>query len=235
MMTTVGIRLTYLPLTGPIEKGANDGQMSYATSLTTALRTAVSAKIAPLRTPGKGGKSKKRSKTQSMDEAVVPVISPTPTPAKQSDWGMLDPLRSLLGPLADILEMIFTPQILIPLLGALLIYSWFFRGASTAVGPNYWSMSQRQVAYDEIWRHEESELWKWLEDRVAIDKVHSSVAGGRPPPDSDLQQQLHPENMEEREMDEAIRVTEEKLKALKAAVSRERSKSKTKSPKEKQT
>ena len=36
-------------------------------------------------------------------------------------------------------------------------------------------------------------------------------------------------------MDEAIRVTEERLKALKDAVTRERSKSRTKSPKEEQT
>ncbi len=72
--------------------------MSYATSLTTALRTAVSAKIAPIKATGKGGKSKKRSKTQSMDEAV-PVSAPTPvSQAKQSNWGLLDPLRSLLGP-----------------------------------------------------------------------------------------------------------------------------------------
>ncbi|KAF1847529.1 GRAM domain-containing protein [Cucurbitaria berberidis CBS 394.84] len=220
----------------PIEKGANDGQMSYATALTAALRTAVAAKAAPLRVPGKGGKSKKRSRANVLDDAPAPVTAPTPaSQVKQSNWGLLDPLRSLLGPVADILELLFTPQIIITVLGALLIYSWFFRGASIAVRPNQLSNAQRQVAYEEIWRHEETELWKWLEDRVALDRVHTSVAGGRLEPDPRLQSSLSPENMKERQMDEAIKVTEERLGVLKNAVNRERSKSRTKSPKEEQT
>jgi hypothetical protein len=210
--------------------------MSYATSLTTALRAAVSAKAAPARIPGKGGKGKKRSKANILDEAPVPVSAPTPTTqAKQSDWGMLDPLRSLLGPVADILEAIFTPQIIIPLLGALLIYSWFFRGASTAVGPNQWSAAQRQVAYDEIWRHEETELWNWLEDRVALDRVQSSVAGGRIVPDNVGEIPMQPKNMKERELDEAIRTTEDRLRVLKQKVEKDKVKTRTKSPKEEQT
>lgn len=210
--------------------------MSYATSLTAALRTAVSAKAVPLKAPAKGGKSKKRSKTQIQDEAPAPITAPTPaSQAKQSNWGPLDPLRSLLGPIADVLESFFTPQIMITFLGALLIYSWFFRGSATAVGPNQWSHAQRQVAYEQIWRHEESELWNWLEDRVALDRVHSAVAGARLQPEYDMQQQLKPENMKEREMDEAIRITEERLKVLKSAVKRERSRTRTKSPKEEQT
>lgn len=223
-------------MTGPIEKGANDGQMSYATSLTTALRAAVSAKAAPARVPGKGGKGKKRSKANTLDEAPAPVSAPTPTnQAKQSDWGMLDPLRSLLGPVADILEAMFTPQIIIPILGVLLIYSWFFRGASTVAGPNQWSVAQRQVAYDEIWRHEETELWKWLEDRVALDRVQLNVAGGRIAPNKPEQIRIQPRNMKEREVDEAIRVTEERLKVLKQKVEKDKAKTRTKSPKEEQT
>jgi hypothetical protein len=222
--------------TGPIEKGANDGQMSYATSITTALRTAVTAKAAPARVPGKGGKGKKRSKANILDDAPAPVAAPAPTnQTKQSDWGLFDPIRSLLGPVADILEAIFTPQIIIPLMGALLIYSWFFRGASTAVGPNQWSVAQRQVAYDEIWRHEESELWKWLEDRVALDRVQASVAGGRTFQNDNSQIRVPPANMKEREMDEAIRITEERLKVLKQKVEKDKAKTKTKSPREEQT
>jgi hypothetical protein len=210
--------------------------MSYATSLTTALRTAVTAKAAPVRVPGKGGKGKKRSKANILDDAPAPVAAPAPTnQAKQSDWGMFDPIRSLLGPVADILEAIFTPQIIIPLMGALLIYSWFFRGASTAVGPNQWSVAQRQAAYDEIWRHEESELWKWLEDRVALDRVQASVATGRTYQNDNSQVRMPPANMKEREMDEAIRITEERLKVLKQKVEKDKAKTKTKSPKEEQT
>jgi len=224
-------------LKGPIEKGANDGQMSYATSLTAALRTAVSVtKAGPSRLPGKGGKGKRRSKGNLLEEAPVPAAAPAPTSqAKQSNWGLLEPLRSLLGPFADILESIFTPQVIILIMGALLVYTWFFRGGSAVTGPNQWSAAQRQVAYEEIWRHEESDLWSWLEERVALDRVQSSVTGARIQPEDGTQKPLAPQNMQAREMDEAIRVTEERLKALKDAVTRERSKSRTKSLKEEQT
>ncbi|KAL6704208.1 hypothetical protein ACN47E_008465 [Coniothyrium glycines] len=224
-------------LRGPIEKGANDGQMSYATSLTAALRTAVNtAKNASQKLPGKGGKSRKRSKAQIQDEAPTPISAPiSANQAKQSNWGLLEPIRSLLGPVADILDSLFTPQSIITILGALLIYSWFFRGASTAVRPNQWSPAHRQIAYDELWRHEESELWNWLEERVALDRMHSSVAGARVRSDRPNQERLRPESMKEREMDEAIRTTEERLRELKDAVHRERSKSRTKSPREAQT
>jgi hypothetical protein len=210
--------------------------MSYATALTAALRTAVAAKAAPARVLGKGGKGKKRSKANILDEAPAAVAAPTPAnQLKQSDWGLLQPLRSLLGPLADILESIFTPQIIIPLLGALLIYSWFFRGTTSSVGPNQWSPAQRQVAYEEIWRHEESELWNWLEDRVALDRVQSSVSGGKVQQDKNDQVRLRAKDMKEREMDEAIRITEERLKVLKQKVEKDRAKTRTKSLKEEQT
>jgi hypothetical protein len=208
--------------------------MSYATSLTAALRTAVTAtRAAPSRIPGKAGKSKRRSKGNLLDEAPAPTTAPAPTSQiKQSNWGLLEPLRSLLGPFADILESIFTPQVIIIIMGALLMYTWLFRASSVVTGPNQWSTAQRQVAYEEIWRHEESDLWNWLEERVALDKVQSSVSGARLQPQPGMQ---NPLNMKEREMDEAIRTTEERLKALKDAVTRERSKSRTKSPKEEQT
>lgn len=115
------------------------------------------------------------------------------------------------------------------------MYTWFFRGGSAVTGPNQWSTVQRQVAYEEIWRHEESDLWNWLEERVALDRVQSSIAGSRIKPEDGTQKPLAAHDMQAREMDEAIRVTEERLKALKDAVTRERSKSRTKSPKEEQT
>lgn len=206
--------------------------MSYATSLTAALRTAVAAKLsAAPKTPGRNGKSKKRSKTAALEAAPVIAAPAAPQP-KQSNWGLLEPIRTLV-PFSDTIESLFTPQIIITVLGALLIYSWFFRSAATGVsGPNKWSTSQRQVAYEEIWRHEESELWKWLEDRVAMDRVQHEAAGKFTPDD---QQRVQPKNMKEREMDEAIRVTEQKLAELRDSVEKERLKSKTESPKEKAT
>jgi len=210
--------------------------MSYATSLTAALRTAVSAAKPAARMPGKGGKGKRRSKGNLLEEAATPTAAPTPSSqAKSSDWGPLEPLHSLLGPIGDILGSLITPQVIIFCLGALLMYTWFFRGTTTVSGPNQWSTSQRHVAYEELWRHEESELWSWLEERVALDRVHTSVTAARLQPEASTQSPIAPENMKEREMDEAIRITEERLKALKEAVNRKRSQSRTRSQKEKQT
>lgn len=95
------------------------------------------------------------------------------------------------------------------------------------------SNAQRQVAYEQIWRSEEAELWKWLEERVALDRVHSSVTPGVRQ-GQELQNKLVAEGIRERQIDEAIRTTEEKLKALKGAVKRERETG-TRSPREEQT
>ncbi|KAF2126254.1 hypothetical protein P153DRAFT_347333 [Dothidotthia symphoricarpi CBS 119687] len=222
-------------LRGPIEKGANDGQMSYATAITAALRAAVTSRLAPVKAPGKGVRGKKRSKNHSLDEAPTIVSNPTPaSQAKQSNWGIFDPLRGILGPIADILESLISPQIIIFILGALLIYTWFFRGGAAAKGPNSWSTTQRQVAHEEIWRNEESELWKWLEDRVAMDRVvvHHASAGSNKYHDDQALFQIRPETMQEREIDEAIRVTEERLDVLRSAVERERGKKRATSRKE---
>ncbi|KAI8942176.1 hypothetical protein NX059_000263 [Plenodomus lindquistii] len=220
-------------LRGPIEKGANDGQMSYATSITAALRTAVSASRPSngLRVPGKpGAKGRKRSKAALADEpAIATAPSPSAT-AKQSDWGMFNPMRSLLGPVADILEGLFSTQVVIAVLGFLVIYSWFFRGGTAVAGPNHWSSAQRQVAYEEIWRHEESELWDWLEDRVSLDRVRQEAIDSRRSGGGvEMGEQKAVKGgktMKERDIDEAIRVTEERLKVLKQSVQKERGRSK---------
>ncbi|PVI06310.1 hypothetical protein DM02DRAFT_609876 [Periconia macrospinosa] len=222
-------------LRAPIEKGANDGQLTYATSLSTALRNAVAAKGSIPKLPGKTGKGKKRSKANIVaQDAPAPAASATSTAAKESSWGPLDPLRSLLGPVADVIDLIITKQNIILLLAGILIYTWFFPWSHTAISSGYMNTAQRQVAYEELWRHEEAELWNWLEERVAMDRVHSSVAGGRVAHGQQVQEKLVAESMRERQIDDAIRTTEERLIALKHAVKRARE-TNTKSPQEEST
>ncbi|KAF2678118.1 hypothetical protein K458DRAFT_423298 [Lentithecium fluviatile CBS 122367] len=225
-------------LKGPIEKGANDGQMTYAASLSAALRNAVAAKNGVPKAPGKAGKGKKRSKAQVTEEnvpAAEPASIETAAQAAKKDWGLFEPIRGLLGPVADILEALATTQGIIILLALLLIYSWFFRAPAIGIShSSNLSPAQRQVAYEEIWRAEEADLWKWLEERVALDRVHSSVASGRVLQGHEIQSKLVAEGMRERQIDEAIRTTEEKLRELKGAVKRERETG-TKSPKEAST
>lgn len=200
--------------------------MTYATSLAAALRTAVVRTAAP-KAAGKSGKSKKRSKAHTTDEAAAAPAPAAIEPAKPKEpsWGLLDPLRSMLpSPLVSLLDLLFTTQNLIFIMGALLIYTWFFRVPTAALAPGHAPLTalQRQIAYEHIWRAEEAELWNWLEERVALDRVHGAVASGRVLQGQDLQSKLVAEGLREKQVDEAIRVTEERLSALKGAVERER-------------
>jgi hypothetical protein len=209
--------------------------MTYATALSAALRTAVVRNAAP-KPPGKGGKNKKRSKNQNVGEAAAPTPAATPAAAQPTEpsWGALDPLRSLFpSPVVSVIDFLFTTQNIILILGALLIYAWFFRSSATHIRPNL-STAQRQVAYEQIWRSEEAELWSWLEERVALDHVHSSVASGGMLQGQEIQNRMVAEGIKERQIDEAIRTTEERLRALKGAIKRERE-TDTRSPREEQT
>jgi hypothetical protein len=198
----------------------------------------VVAKNGPPKTVGKPGKGKKRSKAQIAEENVPTSTSASSTTAaqvKKLDWGLLEPIRGLLGPVADLIDMVVTTQGIIVLLALLLVYSWFFRTPVASIShTNNLSAAQRQVAYEEIWRAEEADLWTWLEERVALDRVHNSVTGARVLQGHEIQSKLVAEGMKERQIDEAIRTTEEKLKELKGAVIRERE-SATKSPREAST
>lgn len=85
---------------------------------------------------------------------------------------------------------------------------------------------ERLAAYEEIWRREESNLWNWLEDRVGLDSIYvptgdstqkdrQKVLAAR-----NMGKKVMDERMSERQMGDAIRVTEERLAALKEAVAR---------------
>jgi hypothetical protein len=112
------------------------------------------------------------------------------------------------------------------LLVGLLVASWFgfgFVPSKPAVGYGHHPVvfsADRLAAYEEMWRREESELWAWLEERTGLERLNTD--GGRP-----RQKVTHPHTMEEkireermnyREIEEAIRVTEEKLRVLQDVV-----------------
>lgn len=91
----------------------------------------------------------------------------------------------------------------------------------------------RLNAYEDLWRREESELWQWLEDRVGLDGVYGAGMPGSADHERQKQRQkvlgargmehkLQDEGMRERAVDDAIRVTEERLEALKEAVRRKK-------------
>ena len=84
---------------------------------------------------------------------------------------------------------------------------------------------ERIAAYEEMWRKEESELWDWLEDRVGFDDLPFSTAGAVPvnrgkekSRERDIEERLKDEKMGEREIEDAIKVTQERLDGLKRVV-----------------
>ncbi|KAK7956153.1 uncharacterized protein PG986_005375 [Apiospora aurea] len=214
-------------LKGPIEKGANDGQIQYCKDLTAVVRAAVTTQPrSAAANNGPAGKGKKKGRkgkpTEASKESQGGVS--TSAAAKTPDWGLFEPLRGILGPVFDIVKPILTGNVVYGLLVGLLVASWFGFGFNPRQsGPGYGhglgfaNHADRIVAYEEIWRREESDLWDWLEERVALHRMNEGAMPIRKrvvEPRS-VEEKIREERMNEREITEAIRVTEEKLQMLK--------------------
>ncbi|KAH0563519.1 hypothetical protein GP486_001911 [Trichoglossum hirsutum] len=227
-------------LKGPIEKGASDGQTSYSQALFTALRATASgkARTAPVGSKALGKTKGKRGRKGTGESAKASGrihlggdgADDSRAANKQEDWGLFEPLRGPFGPVFDILKPIMTGNIALGIVVVLVVAMWIrqSRLTSTTLGPAGFSKldtPERIAAYEEIWRREESELWDWLEDRVGLDNLPFSAAGEVPinrvkerSRERDIEESLKDEKMGEREIEDAIRVTQERLDGLKRVV-----------------
>ena len=229
-------------MTGPIEKGANDGQQTYGNDLVKALKAAVTRP----RTNTIGSKSAKAGKKRRKGATSPVSVTTTEPQKKEEDWGMFDFLRGPLGPVVGIFQPLANGSAAFSIIVILLFLLWF-RGPSqpSAGGVGYvgYSSANRIAAYEEMWRKEESELWDWIENRVGLDglslgdgarfgkskdanqesklklKQRQKILGGK-----DAEAKLNEERMSQREMEDAIRVTQERLHVLKGVVERQKSK-----------
>ena len=224
---------------GPIEKGATDGQMSYGNDLVKALKAAVSSRPRAATAGSKGLKSGKRRKKGPASSTTSPKSQELKR--DEESWGLLEPLRGTFGPLVDVFRP-FSGTIAVATIIVLLCIIGFrrpVRGPTGELGNFGYSGSARLAAYEEMWRKEESELWSWLEDRVGIDglafrddseqkakkgsgrttkakaRERQKVLGSR-----DVEARLREERMSEREMRDAIRVTQDRLEVLKGVMER---------------
>ncbi|RGP64996.1 hypothetical protein FLONG3_9331 [Fusarium longipes] len=216
-------------LKGPIEKGATDGQTTYGKDLFAAIKAAVSSKPqgATAQGPGaKGGKRKGKKTKQSQSNAGVVEANAAPKRPIQKSWGILEPVRGILEPIGDIVQPLLTGNVMYGLLVGLLVATWFGFGFSPSRNTSYSHelggvyRPDRIAAYEEMWRREDSELWDWLEERVGMDRLHNDNAGmrKRAMEPKTVAENLHASRMGEREVKEAIRVTEEKLRVLKGVM-----------------
>ena len=207
--------------------------------LTAALKAAVTTKL-PVRgsaaavAPRKGGKRKGKKEVSSAGSggAVAQREAAPVAQSPPSNWGPLEPVHQILDAVGSLLGPLASSQAVIAVLGVLLLYTWLFpqgRGRGGR-GLSGYTAPERVAAYEEIWRQEESSLWEWLEDRVGLDglavpglarqesgkqrKLNAKVMGDK----------LEEERLSQRQMDEAIKVTEERLQALKVAVAKKKQK-----------
>lgn len=216
--------------TGPIEKGVGDGQGQYCKDIFAALKTAVSTRVRSGTLTGNGKSKKKGGKRGKTNQ---PSRDATESNAKRAalektHWGIFEPTRTILEPILDLLKPILTGNVVYGLLVGLLVASWFGFGFA----PNKSSASfgrdmdmygpYRLAAYEEMWRREDSQLWDWLEERAGLDRL--STDGGnmrkRAIEPRSVEERLREERMDAREVQEAIRVTEEKLKVLREVVNK---------------
>ncbi|EHK20407.1 uncharacterized protein TRIVIDRAFT_213439 [Trichoderma virens Gv29-8] len=217
-------------LKGTIEKNVNEGQAQYCKDLFAALKAAVSTRPRSATNGNGAAKGKKKGKKSKALQSSTESISPSARAKKEeANWGLLEPVRPILEPIVDILKPILTGNIVYGLLVGLLVATWFGFGLT----PNNKSpapfgqepampSAYRLAAYDEMWRREDSELWGWLEERVSLERlsVERSNARRREADPRTLEERLREERMDEREVQEAIRVTEEKLKVLREVMAR---------------
>ncbi|KAI1815811.1 hypothetical protein GGS20DRAFT_305526 [Poronia punctata] len=217
-------------LKGAIEKGAKDGQAQYSKELFASLKSAVSSRPRTTTLNGAGKGKKRRAKGKPDQPSKDPHRGATDsTSAKSQDWGLFEPIHGVLGPIFDILQPVMTGNVVYGLLVGLLVSSWFgfgFNGQRRGVGYGrdmaFSSYPDRAVAYEEIWRREESELWDWLEERVGLHRMNEGAAPirKRAAEPRTMEERLREERMSEREVEEAIKITEEKLNILKSVMDR---------------
>ncbi|KAF2763581.1 hypothetical protein EJ05DRAFT_418131, partial [Pseudovirgaria hyperparasitica] len=218
-------------LKGPIEKGTNDGQTQYAKDLVAALRAAVTAKA-----PGRAGprgkiKGRKRERNFDSTDNAGPGTNDNALDRlvqTRSSWGPFEPLHGILSPVLDIVGTLTNGPVLLMFITGLVLWMWF-RQPSTGLGVRSVSHAHRIAAYEEMWQKEESELWTWLEERVAMDRAAAFVDGSTIRNKQrifNVQTQLVDEHMSELQMNEAIKVTQERLDTLRLAVSEQKNQKK---------
>ncbi|KAF4973555.1 hypothetical protein FSARC_191 [Fusarium sarcochroum] len=215
-------------LKGPIENGATQGQTQYGKDLFAALKAAVSSKpqaATPLAPALKGARKKGKKAKLSQSNTGVVEVKVAPKPVKAS-WGILEPVRGILEPIGDIIQPLLTGNVMYGLLVGLLVATWFGFGFTPSRSASYGRelggayRPERIAAYEEMWRREDSELWDWLEERVGMDRLHSDNAGARKRAmePKTVEDNIRATRMGEKEVEEAIRVTEEKLRVLKGVM-----------------
>lgn len=218
------------PPPGPIEKGATDGQGLFCRELVKALKAGVAAPRSGRTATGlssktKGGKNVKRRARAASTSSKTADDKPTTKASGAvggSAWGPLEPIHAIVSPIGDILGSVVSANMVIGFLLVVILFN-YLRSPSTTSSPPPGAghrSPDRLAAYESLWAREEADLWDWLDQRVGVkdpiadvgrvQKVKNNVVK------SAKQKILGDARMNEREVESAIRVTEERLEGLKS-------------------
>ena len=207
---------------GPIEKGANDGQDKYCKEFIPFLKGELVKPVS--KTNGKVKAKGKRKQSDTIENGPISSTGGlTKTPSKTS-WGMFDPLRDIIEASSTVINGTMILSVLLLVMTILWVRQAYFHRDHAATGRSVMMTPQRLAAYEEMWRREESGLWNWLEDRVGLEGIGVNDEKRHLRERNSMGNRIEDEQMSEREVNEAIRTTEEKLASLKAAVSRKKAK-----------
>jgi hypothetical protein len=205
---------------GPIESGAGSGQTAYNKTLLAALRREIAPKrAAPPSKPGKNGKSKKRRDTSARG-TPPPAAAPPPAPVSNS-WGVLEPLKPVLGPVVDVLKPFIPANFALVVVTVLVtwIVATRLRPPQVAQTPALAIPGGQERYWDEKWRAEEEGLWEWLEDRVGLDTVPQARQRGF---EKSVREKTAGKVMKQRQMEEAIGVLKERLELMEKVMEKEK-------------
>lgn len=225
-------------LSGPIEKGAIDGQTTYGNDLVKALKTAITARALGTAKGGKVKRPRKQSEAVGATAAAAAnaaIVSLDSNKGKTSDWGVFEPVHGLLGPVVGILKPFWSASVAISIIAFLLylLYSRRLDTPSSRSDLQYGRPSlQYSAAYEDLWRAEENELWQWLENRIGMEGI-SFPNGDSSQKSANLKHQprnskqkdrsttskIDAEQISQREMKYAIQIVRDRLDKLEEIVS----------------
>ncbi|KAH8702463.1 hypothetical protein BGW36DRAFT_424738 [Talaromyces proteolyticus] len=227
-------------LKGPIEKGAIDGQTTFGNDLIKALKAAVQSRAGGASKGVKVSKGRRKKGSVGAGETVTAAAAAASAALdankrEHHSWGIFEPLHGPLQPIVSLFKPFWSAHVAIGII-AFLLFTIYSKGLTTpsTLSPdiNHLRLTepQRLAAYEEMWRAEENELWKWLEDRVGMDGISFPVNGQshesriRPRKHSQksytqyLASKIDDEQISQREMNYAIRVVRDRLEKLEKVV-----------------
>ncbi|KAI5295271.1 hypothetical protein KEM52_001861 [Ascosphaera acerosa] len=226
-------------LKGVIEKGSNDGQTAYNEDLFKAIRAHLSSQSRGAVSSSKSGKNGKRQRKRepTKDSKALAEQAAAVKEKAVANWGVFEPLHAPLSAMRDALQPVLGGNVAVAVILVLVVLVWFRssgagRAPSHTIRPAHMPLQERLAFYEDMWFQQEGELWDWLEERAGLSDQSFLVR--HPDPEShrrsirtrkDLRaaqklvdQQLSEGQLSQRDMENAIRLTQDRLEVLQSAV-----------------